>query len=63
MSVGKVCGVPAGAIGVKLGASLVDREQVNTGTGPGSSLVVPQPVVRWVGDHCPLMAWVGAESS
>lgn len=31
----KVCGVLAGATGVKPGASLVDRKEVNTGTSPG----------------------------
>jgi hypothetical protein len=30
-----VCGVLAGATGVKPGAALVDREEVNTGTIPG----------------------------
>jgi hypothetical protein len=38
LPVGKVCGVPVGAIGVKLGASLVDRNQVNVGTTPCLSL-------------------------
>jgi hypothetical protein len=32
----KVCGAGAGAAGVELGASLIDRRQVNTGTALGS---------------------------
>src|ERR1700727_1694157 len=35
-----VRGVGAGAAGVELGASLVDREQVNTGTACGSPAAV-----------------------
>ena len=36
---GIVCGVLAGAVGVKLDTSLIDRNQVNTGT----ILVLPFP--------------------
>lgn len=49
LPVGKVCGVPAGAIGAKLGASLVDRNQVNVGTTPGLSLPGPNRDLGRVG--------------
>jgi hypothetical protein len=41
---GKVCGVLVGATGVKPGASLVDRKQVNTGTIPGCPFPRPHQV-------------------
>jgi hypothetical protein len=41
---GKVCGVLVGATGVKPGASLVDRKQVNTGTIPGCPFPRPNRV-------------------
>ena len=39
----KVCGVSAKAAGVKLDASLVDRNHVNMGTTAGSPSIVPRP--------------------
>ena len=46
---GKVCGVPAARLpGEKLGASLVKRKMVNTGTVPGRP-PTDQPGRRWAG--------------
>jgi hypothetical protein len=44
---GKVCGVLAGAVGVKPGASLVDRMHVNMGTATDSPPSVPQSGGLW----------------
>jgi hypothetical protein len=49
LSAGKVCGVPAEAAGAKLGASLVDRNQVNVGTILGPPFPRPDPGSRRVG--------------
>ncbi|SRR6266498_748608 len=57
---GKFCGVLAGAAGVKLDASLVDRIHVNMGTTTVFHLQDHNPVV-WDGQvHCqPMGSWWG----
>lgn len=63
LSVRNVCGVLAGAIGVKLGASLVNRNQVNVGTIPGPPLPRLDPGARRVGVIAHRQVRGGAESS
>jgi hypothetical protein len=63
LSAGNVCGVPAEATGAKLGTSLVDRNQVNVGTIPGSPFPRRDPVSRRVGVIAHRQVRGGAEPS